>query len=610
MTRSLLLMLCLLVAAAAPVRAADDSSWTRVTSPNFVVYCNAGEARAYEVAEHLEGFRALLASVFPKTFGARRAESIPVVAFRSSGEFKNYRPLYGGQSSSTAGVFLRGSELALIALDASAWESASHVVLHEYLHHLHASDSSPIPLWFDEGTAEFFSTAKTGTTAGQVGKIVPGYMQKLRDTKFMPLDALFAVSHDSPDYRAHDRQGIFYAESWALVHYCITDPTQKRTAQLIDFVARQGHGEPIDAAFKGAFGTDTATMQKALEAYVRQSSVLVFDITFTTPVEIAKATAARAPGVEVEYYLGNILALEQRFVEAEPHFKKGMEIDAASSLPYEGIGFAALRKNDFAAAKAAFAEAVKRGAKGHLTLYYLAATSLDSARDAELPELRATLERAVTINPAFGGSYQLLSSLAIKEGDTKGATDWATRGLAVDPRNGRMRSNLALAQMGEGRLDEARTNLRIVVETSEDAATREYAKTLLASLDRRSAPAATTSAPEAEDDPPVAGSREVKGLGGEYPQVAEGSVVGTVTLVECTAKRLKVHVLVYGREQVFTSESPSAVIIATLGLDPSKRESVECGKALSREAYVQFDPASPGVPTGTLKAVLFSQPAP
>ncbi len=173
-----------------------------------------------------------------------------------------------------------------------------------------------------------------------------------------------------------------------------------------------------------------------------------------------------------------------------------------------------------------------------------------------------------------------------------------------------MRSNLALAQMGEGRLDEARTNLRILVDTSEDAATREYAKTLLASLDRRSAPAAPPAAAKAEDDPPVAGSREVKGLGDEYPQVAEGSVVGTVTLVECTAKRLKVHVLVYGREQVFTSESPSAVIIATLGLDPSKRESVECGKALSREAYVQFDPASPGVPTGTLKAVLFSQPAP
>src|SRR5215470_20115436 len=120
--RSLPLAVGLLVALAPAVRAAGDPQWLRVSTQNFVVYCDAGEKRARETAERLEGFRALLAFLFPQAVAASHTGQVPVVAFRSDADFRPYKPLYNGKPANLAGVFLGGSgEQAMIALDVSAW---------------------------------------------------------------------------------------------------------------------------------------------------------------------------------------------------------------------------------------------------------------------------------------------------------------------------------------------------------------------------------------------------------------------------------------------------------------------------------------------------------
>src|SRR6185369_7144006 len=123
----------------------------------------------------------------------------------------------------------------------------------------------------------------------QIGKIVPGHLDLLQDRGMVPLEALFSISYDSPDYNERNRQGIFYAESWAFVHYCILDAEQKRPAQLTDFATRQGRGEPVASAFKAAFGMSTVDMDKALKAYIHQSILPIANFTFASPLEVAKA---------------------------------------------------------------------------------------------------------------------------------------------------------------------------------------------------------------------------------------------------------------------------------------------------------------------------------
>jgi tetratricopeptide (TPR) repeat protein len=611
--RTAFIAFCLLVVIAHAARAGAESKWLLVSTPNFVVYCDTSEDQAREIAERLEGFRTLVTSVFPRRFPASNATPVPVVAFGGDGAFRPFKPLRNGKPSDAAGVFLRGTEQSVIALDVSRWESSSHIILHEYIHHLNAATGRTVPLWFDEGLAELFSTARPGTTAGQIGKVVPGYMQMLQERALMPLDALFAVGHDSPEYSEEDRDRIFYAESWAFVHFCILDPQQKRSSQLTDFVAREENGEPVASAFQTAFGTDMATMQNALEAYVRQSAVTVFDVTFTTPVKIPEASAGPAPAVEIEYYLGSVLALEQRFDEAEPHFRRGMELDATSPLPHEAMGFVAYRKGDLAAAKSSFAAAAERGSKNYLALYNLAAIAMGSPGGATAPATRSVLERAVALNPNYAPTYFLLTELALHDDDAKAAAGWAERGLDLDPRNGRLRVDLARAQISEDRFDDTRAGLRRVVETSDDESVRTYAKGLLETVEKLVAAHAASATPphdsaQAEPaGPPIV--LQAAGLGEGYVKAADGEVYGVVTRFECDAKRVTVRVRVGGSELAFTSESPATLVLATLVLDSHARETITCGTPLEREAYVQFDPVKQGTADGVLKAVVFAHPA-
>ena len=53
-----------------------------------------------------------------------------------------------------------------------------------------------------------------------IGRVIEQPHPELRE-RFIPLPELMAVRHDSPLYNEGDRRSIFYAESWALLHYLL-----------------------------------------------------------------------------------------------------------------------------------------------------------------------------------------------------------------------------------------------------------------------------------------------------------------------------------------------------------------------------------------------------
>lgn len=69
----------------------------------------------------------------------------------------------------------------------------------------------------------------------------------------MPLETLFSVDHASSVYNERDKRSIFYAESWALMHYFIAGNKGQRLAQLLRFNDRLASGMKLEAAFKIGF---------------------------------------------------------------------------------------------------------------------------------------------------------------------------------------------------------------------------------------------------------------------------------------------------------------------------------------------------------------------
>src|SRR6185503_13570040 len=137
------------------------------------------------------------------------------------------------------------------------------VAFHEYVH-LHLRDNVPgIPLWLNEGLAEFY-----GSLQFSGGEAVLGtplfYLRLLRNEELLPLKDLFSIDSRSPHYNEQDKTGVFYGESWALVHYLMLGGGPGRQAQFKRFLNQIGRGEDAAKAMEDSFGMSLETIEKEL----------------------------------------------------------------------------------------------------------------------------------------------------------------------------------------------------------------------------------------------------------------------------------------------------------------------------------------------------------
>ena len=88
--------------------------------------------------------------------------------------------------------------------------------------------------------------------------------------KLLPIEVLLNVEHSSPHYNEENRASVFYAESWALVHYLMLDPEARQRQLLKNFIAAwDKSGNQIEAA-QQAFG-DLKKFGDLIQGYSRQT---------------------------------------------------------------------------------------------------------------------------------------------------------------------------------------------------------------------------------------------------------------------------------------------------------------------------------------------------
>jgi len=194
---------------ALPAAALDK--WIRVQSKNFTLVGNATENEIREVAEGLEVFRTAFSRFFKLKEGSSVATTVTV--YRSDQAFKPFKPLYEGKPANLAGYFQPGSDMNFIALAADM--DTPRVIYHEYVHRLMSDNMASQPLWFQEGFAECFSSMEIIGRDKKVrlGRAIAEHVLLLNERRFLPLERLFAVEHDSQEYNEEEKQGIFAAQN-------------------------------------------------------------------------------------------------------------------------------------------------------------------------------------------------------------------------------------------------------------------------------------------------------------------------------------------------------------------------------------------------------------
>jgi hypothetical protein len=106
-----------------------------------------------------------------------------------------------------------------------------------------------VPRWLDEGLADFYSTIQFDSVDGSVriGDTIRGHQARLRGGLIIPLDRLLSAGGDSHIFGGDMRdQLLFYAQSWALVHYLTLGHDGKRDGQMSGYLRAIAAGASLD----------------------------------------------------------------------------------------------------------------------------------------------------------------------------------------------------------------------------------------------------------------------------------------------------------------------------------------------------------------------------
>ena len=222
MTRPLsVLVLLLSILSFVPAVLATEKPWTEIRSPHFRVLTNGSTQNAIKVVREFEQLRWVFATRFP---GMRLESGAPllVIAVRDEATAKALDPSFRGSAGDqVAGLFRHGWEkqFALVRLDTFEGDGAKEVVYHEYTHTILHLNSHWLPLWLDEGMAEFYAYTRFDEHKIYLGAPTVR-VRSLHGSVPNSIEQIMVVTQRSPFYETES----FYAESWALVHFLIYGP--------------------------------------------------------------------------------------------------------------------------------------------------------------------------------------------------------------------------------------------------------------------------------------------------------------------------------------------------------------------------------------------------
>ena len=444
----------LLAVMLASMARASAPQWVEVRSPHFTVVSDANEKQSRHILDQLERMRWVFQTLFPKV-NVDPAEPILVFAARNAKTFQTLEPapyLAKGQLN-LAGYFLHTQDhnYVLLRLDAGEEEHPFATVYHEYTHLQFSGAAEWMPLWLNEGIAEFFQNTQIRDKDVFVGQPDVNNILYLRQQRLISLPVLFKVDGSSPYYHEEQKGSVFYAESWALTHYIQVTDREKGTHKLPDYLQLVSHHEDPVVAAEKAFG-DLKKFQSDLEDYIQRGQYKQFILnSAAAPIDESSYTTRPLTMIEADATRAAVLASVQREKEARDLIASILKVDPNNVQARETIGEIEHRTGNLDAARTWYGEAAKLDTKSYLANYYYASISMESGHIDDTA-IEPCLRAAIQSNPHFAPAYERLAAyLAMRHENLDEALSLIKTAVKVDPGNFYFRLNAAsiLAEMGD-----------------------------------------------------------------------------------------------------------------------------------------------------------------
>jgi len=478
------------------VQAKDN--WTSVHSQNFQLVGNASEKDIRLVANRLEQFRKVFALLFPSL---KLNSPVPttVIVFKSDSSYKPFKV-----NPNVAGYFQPGKDVNYITLTSEKLsdDQPYRTIFHEYVHLLVENTmGGTVPLWFNEGLAEYYSTFNITDENRRVilGEVVRNHVLYLREQKLLPLRTLFAVDYKSPYYNEGNKMNIFYAEAWMLMHYLLQGEGQKRRPQLARFVDLVRSNLTVDEAFQQAFQIGIDAFEKDFRSYVQGAKYMATAVTFEKKLDFdSQMQSAPVTEGEAEAYLGDLLLHTRRLNDAESHLQQALTLSPELPMAEASFGMLRVRQGRLADARQYLEKAVAGNSRNYLTHFYYAyalsgltfegSQIVNSYAPEDATTMRAELRKAIALKPDFPESYALLGFINVVRNEEVDETiELLKRVVTMSRSNERVVFMLAQLYMCKQGFAEARRLLGPMTGNSPDPELRQQAQSLMEGITRSEA---------------------------------------------------------------------------------------------------------------------------
>jgi tetratricopeptide (TPR) repeat protein len=427
--------------------AASPEQWVEVHSPHFTVITNDGEKQGRHILDQFERMRWVFHTMFP-SMDTDPANPIKVFAAKNAKSFDALEPaayLAKGQLK-LAGLFLRTQDknYVLLRLDAEQEQHPFATVYHEYTHLQLSGAGEWLPLWFNEGLAQFFQNTDIRNKDVHLGQVSAGDLNLLRQSRLIPLPVLFKVDATSPYYHQEDKGSIFYAESWALTHMLEINDGLNHTRHLYDFVVLlANHEDPLVAAEK-AFG-DLKKLQQELDNYIGSGLYREFILnSAAAPIDESSYTARVLSPTDADAARADVIASVGRLQEARDLLDAVLKADPNNVAAHETMGMLALRNNNETEALKWYSDAVKLDSKSYLAYYYFAQITMAHGNSSDDATVESSLRKAIDLNPLFAPAYnQLAMFYGMRRQHLDEAQKLIVKAVKLDPSQLAYRTNAA-----------------------------------------------------------------------------------------------------------------------------------------------------------------------
>lgn len=383
------------------------AEWRRAESQHFVVYSDGSERSLRDYTAKLERFDALLTARFG-VGSETEARKLPVYLVSDA---RALRVAIPGLPPGIAGYYSY-SDIDVFAVLVRG--ESDDILLHEYSHHVMArAGDMRYPGWFREGFAEYFATA-TVTERGEASFGLPdrGRLYALQQGRWLPMDAVLRAESSL----AIDNQtgmNMYYAQSWALTHWLLSDTSRIRNLSAY-VTAVNGGRDPVEA-WQAIYSMTPEQLTAQLRAHVRgRLSYSKLDMPPINPVITVTTLSPAADAVMLP-------AINARSWDPDqtdgPALLATLQAAAArfpdDPLALVAVGRAEKRWGDPVAAETALTRALERegdNVEGLILMADLAtergAASTDQAERTRQWDLaRDFLRRALEADPTDGRVY-------------------------------------------------------------------------------------------------------------------------------------------------------------------------------------------------------------